>query len=324
MIDITQNIRNVCRKKIIVPAVLMVAMIIVLIACPFINIFHPTNVSNIYDVKESDSYINVQADTLHYSGYNLITFGNSQYSYYYALEDDRCIFTIIPTNGNPKPEIHNYRFKAKVIKPNKAYNQMLSAFAKDLNWNEKDLSKVTGTFILSNADYHPVLYLFLLWIVLIILFVSAKNFVSAILGYINPAFYPVCTFLGKDDQKALINNATLELNSDNYIQINSMYITENFFIDFGKKKVSIIPLNEIVWCYRLGTISFNPKKEDPEYALHFTILSGSSITAKHKTSDEALEAINAIRATEYDIIIGHSESKRKRAKRIIAEYNKGL
>ena len=322
MINISQNIRNVCRKKMIFPAFMIVIMMIILIICPFINIFHPLKMDNIYSIKESDSYVNVTADTLHYSGYNLITYGNSQYSYYYALKDNKCIFTIIPTDVNPETVLYNYSFKAKVIKPNKAYNKMLTAFARDLNWNEKDLTTVAGTFLLSNADYHPVIYMFLFWIVLIILFVSIKNFFSAVIGFINPSFYPVCTFLGKHAQKALIDDATLELNSENYLQINSMYITENYFIDFDKKKVSIIPLNEIVWCYRLGTLSLNPKKEDPEYALCFTILSGSSITAKHKTSDEALEAINAIRATEYDIIIGHSESKRKRAKRIIAKYNK--
>lgn len=322
MIDISQNIRNVCRQKMLVPSFLIAAMVIILIACPFLNVFHPTDVDNIFDVKESDSYINVKADTLEFSGYNLITFGNTQYSYYYALKNDKCIFAIIPTDEHPESSISNYTFKAKVIKANKYYRQMLSAFAKDLNWNEQDLSKISGTFVLSNADYHPAFYMILFWIVLIILFISIKNLSGAIVGYINPYLYPVCTFIGKEAQQALIEDASMELNSENYLQINSMYITENYFIDFDKKKVAIIPLNEIVWCYRLGTISLNPKKEDPDYSLHFTILSGSSITAKHKTSDEALEAINAIRATEYDIIIGHSDSKQKRAKRIISEYNK--
>lgn len=322
MIDISQNIKNICRKKLCVSVFFIIAMIAILIACPFINIFHPSKVDNVFNVKKSDSYITVTADTLHYSGYNLITFGNSQYSYYYALKDDKCIFVIIPTNAKPETILNNYSFKAKVITPNKSYNEMIDAFAKDLNWSKKDLANISGTFLLSNADYHPILYMFLFWIVLIILFVSIKKFSTATLGFINPYFYPVCTFLGKKAQKTLIEDATLELNSENYLQINSMYITENYFIDFGKKKISIIPLNEIVWCYRLGNISFNPQKEEPKYTLCFMIISGSIITAKNKTSDEALEAINAIRATEYDIIIGHSESKKKRAKRIISRYNK--
>lgn len=99
-----------------------------------------------------------------------------------------------------------------------------------------------------------------------------------------------------------------------------MYITENYFIDLGKTKVSIIPLDEIVWCYRMGEISLNPKDTAPEFSICFMILTGSVITAKHKSSDEALELINAIRATGYEIIIGHSESKQKEAKRIVADY----
>lgn len=295
-------------------------MILVLIKCPFINIFHPTNVDDIYKVESSHSYVNVTADTLYYSGYNLINAGGSDYGYYYALKDDQCIFTVIPIEKTPDAVIHNYKFKAKVAKPDKTYKKMISAFSKDLNWNEDGLSDVTVDFVLSNADYHPFLYMILFWFVLVALFISIKKFAGAVMGFVNPELYPVCTFLGRHVQKELIDEAQEELSTQNYIQINSMYITENYFIDLSKYKVSVIPLNEIVWCYRLGTISLNPKVHDPEYSIHFTILNGAVITVKHKTSDEALELINAIRATEYNIIIGHSEAKRRQAKKIVNKY----
>lgn len=41
---------------------------------------------------------------------------------------------------------------------------------------------------------------------------------------------------------------------------------------------------------------------------------------RKKQATEALEAINAIRATEYNIIIGPSESKKKAAKAVINSY----
>lgn len=322
MISISQNIRNVCKRKIPIPAFLMILSTSILILCPFINIFHPTNINDIYNVKSSDSYVNVTTDTLYYSGYNLIKTWGTDYGYYYAFENDQCIFAIVPIKGTPQSTLHNYSFKAKVIKPDRTYKKMLSAFSKDLNWNEKGLSDVSAQFVLSNADYYPVLYMILLWIILVILFISIKKLFEAIVGYIHPAMYPVCTFLGKHIQKELIDEAQEELSTENYLQINSMYITENYFIDLGKSQVSIIPLNEIVWCYRLGTISLKPQKHDPEYSLCFTILSGRVITARHKTSDEALEAINAIRATEYDILIGHSDTKKRHARKIIAKYKK--
>lgn len=320
MINISQNIKNVCIKKIPLPAFFTIVAVLILVLCPFINIFHPTNINNIYNVKKSDNYVNVTADTLYYTGYNLIKSGSTDYGYYYALKDQKCIFVIIPIDSNPKSTLHNYTFKAKVHTPDKTYDKMLFSFSKDLNWSKKYLKAVTPGFVLSNADYHPTLYMVILWCILIILFVSLKKLAGAIAGYTNPAMYPVCTFLGKHVQKELIDEAQEELNSANYLQINSMYITENYFIDLGLSQVSVIPLNEIVWCYRLGTISFNPHRHNPEYSIHFTILSGAVITAKHKTSDEALELINAIRATEYNIVIGHSESKKKRVKKIINKY----
>ena len=312
MINISQKIKDVCRRKLITPFIWIIICVLSLILCPFINIFHPKSVNNIYDVKKNDNYVNVTADTLYYTGYNLITNMNSTYGYYYALKDSSCIFVVIPIDQEPEQTLYDYNFKAKIISPNKSYKKMLNAFAKDLTWNEQSLSSITDGFVLSNADYHPGVYIFLFWVILIILFISIKNFASALIGLINPELYPVCTFLGKQKQHQLIEYAGYELESENYLQINSMYITENYFIDLGNKQISIIPLSEIIWCYRLGTISLNPKK-DPDYAIHFTISDGGVVVVRHKTSDEALELINAIRATEYDIIIGHSESKKRLA-----------
>lgn len=322
MINISQNIRNVCKKKIFTPALLIVIMLLILIKCPFLNVFHPTNIDNIHKVKSSDSYVNVTADTLYYSGYNLIKNSGKEYGYYYALKNGQCVFAIIPIDKTTEGVINDYKFKAKVISPNRTYEKMISAFSKDLNWNKNGLSEVTVKFVLSSADYYPLLYVVLLWIILVVLFVAIKKLIGAIMGLVNPDLYPVCTFLGRHVQKELIDEAQEELDTENYIQINSMYITENYFIDLGRAKISVIPLNEIVWCYRLGTIPLNPKIHDPEYSIHFTILSGSVIAVKHKTSDEALELVNAIRATDYNIIIGHSDAKRRQARQVINRYKK--
>ena len=321
MINISKYIRNVCKRKIPLCSFIILTMILILIMCPFINIFHPSNI-DINNVNRDDLYVNVKSDTLYYTGYDLIKAGTKNYGYYYSLHKGKCTFVIIPIEETPKQIIKNYKFKAKIIKSNRSYNKMLSAFSADLDWNDKDLLKVTNGFILSSADYHPARYMILLWFVLVVLFIASKKFLGAVCSFINTDLYPVCTFLGRHEQKSLIEKAQADLSSQNFLQINSMYITENFFIDFGRSKVSIIPLDRILWCYRLGSISLNLKKHQPKYSLHFTILSGAVITARHKSSDEALEAINAIRAADKDIIIGHSESKRRRAKRKIYLYRK--
>ena len=82
--------------------------------------------------------------------------------------------------------------------------------------------------------------------------ISLKNIVEAIMGIVNPYLYPVCTFLNKQLGKEYIDDAESELSFGNYIQINSIYITENYCIDLGKNKISILPLNDMVlptWKY---------------------------------------------------------------------------
>lgn len=320
MINITDSIKDVCRRKLLVPLIISIVAIVVLIICPFATVFNPPKINDVFNVTKDHSFVNVSADTLYYTGYNLTTYSGKTFGYYYTLKDNRCVFSLIPIKGTAEDKITNYHFLAKVTAPNSSFKKMLKSFSTDLNWTESGIKEVTSSYILSNADYHPIGYVVFFWIVLITLFVSLKNLVFAISGLINPYLYPVCSFLGKELQQALIDDAQGELDTGNYLQINNTYITENYFMDFDIKKISIIPLNEIVWCYRLGRLSLNPKIIDPVYSLHFTIISGVEITVRHKTSDEALETINSIRATGYPIIIGHSEGKRRKAKKIIQRY----
>ena len=68
----------------------------------------------------------------------------------------------------------------------------------------------------------------------------------------------------------------------------------------------------------LSCWAFNSKKTATEFSLVLTSFDGITTTLKHKTSDEALELLNTIRATEANIIIGFSDSKKHEAKQIIA------
>ena len=320
MIHTTNRIQTVCINKLKVPAALCILMILTFIFSSFVTVFNPKTVDDIHKVTFQDEYVKVTAKELYYTGYNLEKAGGSVYGYYYSIKDGKSVFAIIPFENTPRKVINNYTFKAKVIKPNRAFKKMLESYFHDLNWNVESMSNVNADFVLSNADYNIWFHIFFLWIILVTFLISLKKVITCICSIVNPYIYPVCTFLGKHEQEALIDDAQYEIETENYIQINDMYITENYFIDLGKSKISIIPLDEIVWCYRMSEFSLNPRDTAPEFSICFMILSGSIITAKHKSSDEALELINAVRATGYEIIIGHSEAKRKEAKRIVAEY----
>ena len=317
--NIYNSIKSACLRSLRLPAVIITICIGILIACPFLDVFHPTEVDDIYRFKKEEAYVSTTVPTLYYTGYDLVGFPGRKYGYYYSLEKDQCVFVIIPISDTPKETLSNYYFKAKVKPFDNSFLEMIDSFSKDLNWDKASLLNVTKTYILSNSSYHPIFYMILFWIILIVLLSSLKNFIQALIGFINPNYYPVCSFLGKTVQQELLTEAQEELSDSVYIQINEMYITENYFIDLGREKISVIPLSDIIWCYRLGSLSLSPRNHEHNYSINFTIRSGAMISIPDKTSDEALELINAIRATEYDIIIGHSEAKKRLAKKRVIQ-----
>ena len=317
MIEITQKIKKACIHTLWLPLGISILCIALFFSLPFIDIFHPQKIKNVNEIKNDTKYIQMTADSLCYSGYDLVSIAGKKYGYYYQLKNDHCTFFLIPVSETPKHVIKNYTFNAKVISQDSDFTEMAESFAKDLAWDRDSMLHVTRPFIVSGEAYHPVFYLFVFWLILVILLINLKKILQAIIGFVSPDFYPVCSFLGRKLQREIINEAQEELTTGMFIQINSMYITENYFIDFGKSSVKVIPLRDIIWCYRLGNIPLNPLNQTHNFSVNFMIRSGKMISISHKTSDEALELVNAIRATEYDIIIGHSDAKKKQAKQKI-------
>lgn len=133
VIRITQKIKSTCYSRLLLPLCIAILMTLIFLICPFLSVLHPTYIKDMFRVNTDNEYVRVKADSLHYTGYDLIKLGGSNYGYYYGLQDGKSIFAIIPVPDVPKLELKNYEFTAKVIRPNRAYKKMLSAFTKDLN-----------------------------------------------------------------------------------------------------------------------------------------------------------------------------------------------
>lgn len=321
MIFIIRNIKRVCKHKMIIPAIVIAIAIASLAIIPFYSIFNPTKVDDILNINGKHSYVEVTGKNLQYTGYNVVTGTGGKYSFYYARKEEKCIFALIKTDGSPKAVIDEVTFKAKVMpaESNNTFNEMLKSYAKDLNWTEQGLNSITSPYMVSQADYHAVTYAILLGIILLIILIALIRLIFAIIWLINPHSYPVCKSIARKDRREIIEEAQEEIDSDNYLQINRTYITEDYFIDFGKSAVSVIPLSDVIWIYRIGKGNVISLLGKPEYALVVMLKNGKTIRIHHKTTDEALDTINAIHATEYDIIIGHSETKRDEAKERIVK-----
>ena len=194
---------------------------------------------------------------------------------------------------------------------------MLSQFAKDLNWTEDNLASISTGVIISSANYHPYRYIFCLILILILIAFAIVRLVTYYKKYKDPYSFAVCHYLNKKESCELIDEAQEELDSENYLQINATYITENYFIDLDNSGAFIIPLRDVIWVFRLGRRSFDIRKFTLTYTINFITRDGELMRIPKKSSDEAMAIMKSIKATEYEIITGHSDEKRRRALEII-------
>ena len=327
-IVILDHIKNVCKRKCIIPVVAIVLLVALCFIVPFGSLLSPKKVDGIFNVKSSDKFIEVSTKQMKYTGYDVKNGMGTKFSYYYALKDGKCAFALIPQDlvkasgkdlaeGSVKEKITDLTFKAKVIKPNRPYEEMISQFAKDLNWTEDDLASISTGVVVSSANYHPYRYIFCLILILALIAIAVFRLIVNYRRYKDPYSFVVCHYLNKEERIELIDEAQEELDSENYLQINATYITENYFIDLDNSGAFIIPLRDVIWVFRLGRRGFDIRKHTLTYTINFITRDGELMRIPKKSSDEAMAIMKSIKATEYEIITGHSDEKRRRALEII-------
>ena len=325
---ILDHIRNLCKRRSILPVVVIVIMIALLFIVPFGSLLNPKDVKGIFNVKPSDTFIEVSTGKMKYTGYDVKNGLGTEFSYYYALKGDKCAFALIPkdlveTSGKGLPEgsvkesINDLTFKAKVIEPNRPYNEMIEQFSKDLNWTEEGLASISTGVVVSSANYHPYRYLFFLLVILVLIALAIVRLVINYKRYKDPYSSTVCHYLNKEESRELLDEAQEELDSENYLQINATYITENYFIDLDSSGAFVIPWKDVIWVFRLGRRGFDIRKHTLTYTINFITRDGELVRIPKKSSDEAMAIMKSIKATDYDIITGHSDAKRNMALEII-------
>ena len=327
-IVILDHIKTICKRRCILPVVAIIILVALLFIVPYASLLSPKKVDGIFNVNEKDDFVEVSTKQMNYTGYDVKNGMGTKFSYYYSIQNGKCAFALIPydlvqAKGKDLPEdavkqkIKDLTFKAKVIKPDSSYNKMISMFAKDLNWTEDDLNDISTGWVVSSANYHPYRYIFSLIIIILFIGLAIVRLINSIRCCKDPYRFKVCSYLSKEECRELINEAQEELDSENYLQINATYITENYYIDLDTSGAFIIPLKDVIWVFRLGRRGVDIGKHSLTYTINFITRDGEVMKIPRKSSDEAMAIIKSIKATEYEIITGHSDEKMRRAAAII-------
>ncbi|MBR2190814.1 MAG: hypothetical protein IJ883_04185 [Eubacterium sp.] len=95
-IVILDHIKNICKRRCIIPVVAIVILVALLFIVPFFSLLSPKKVDGIFNVKSSDSFIEISTKQMKYTGYDVKNGLGTKFSYYYALKDGKCAFALIP------------------------------------------------------------------------------------------------------------------------------------------------------------------------------------------------------------------------------------
>lgn len=320
--NITSQIKKISLANLIYPGIILLVVAVFFIFLPFGNPFHPTRLENILDCQNKDyenTFVVATVDNLYYTGYNVSYLFGKDYGYYYVLENDKCIFVLIPTLDKPEEHIKDYTIYGRVAKitNSSSAHSMISGLADDLNWSIAGIRNISGNHIINNADYHPFLFLLVLILLLIGIVLSTYLIIINLMHYKEPSTYSLCPHTDASDRKRLIEKAENELNNNLILNLGDLYLTEHYFIELNKRKVIVLPLMRLVWGYRMGTLNYKIRHKIPRYNLFFTLTSGDVTVIVNKSSEDTRLMLEAIRELNYGIILGYTDSKRKKAKELI-------
>lgn len=318
--NINEQIKKISIKNMLVPLITLAVAIFLLIFLPINETFAPQKLKSAWDYNyEENSYVYTTVDELYYSGYNISRILSQDYGYYYTFKDNRCLFFLIPVSSTPEETLENYKLYGHAISTESSdtFNTMISSLAADLNWNETSLNEVTVNYIISNADYYPLLYFALFIILLLCIAFCVYFIVLSLVYYKNPATYPLCPHIDSANKKRLIAKADSELTNNVVINVGDLYLTEHYFIEYNSRRITIIPLMRIIWCYRMGTFSSGILKQVANYNLYFTLKTGDTVTVIKKSSEQTQQILAELRKMNLGIILGYTDSKRKKAKKLI-------
>ncbi len=325
---IYKYIRISCISKIFIPIIPILISYFLLTTIPFKEIITPIKVNNLNDVEElyldGTRYVEIYLERIYYSGYDrydLLSTG----SYYYDIENNLCSFILLDGNSSSKvpPIIHKKTIKAKLIKTDHIYDGMLKSLSKDLDWTYNDLDDITSNIVVSEQDYHLIKYIFILIFLILLTLYSIKTILLNSFYLLFPHYYPPCRNLKKIYKDmpvrsiiAMVNN---ELETNVTIHSADIYITDNFFIELTNLGITILPLDQIIWCFKHSTWnkSLSVLKNRLSYNLIIYTYKFKKLTLTSKEKNDLDYIIEYLENNFEYMLIGYNKTNKDIAKNIL-------
>lgn len=254
---IKHKIKILSLRHLVCPLIFLIFVTIVITQFPIDEYFNPVKVERPDQVKnvfmQGVRHVNISTHTLYYTGYDYLRNNKKTGSFYYSIENDRCIYYLLSSSflGNDTPDVlYNVKLKAKLIVGNQVYTKLLDNFSRDLSWTSAGLSNVSSKIVVSELDYSNHKNLLCIVVIFALFLYALIDIIILLFNIALPKTYMGFFKLIKHGKVGtIIDNAYYEMNNNLILKTKDMYITDNYFIDIGFNSINVVPIDKIAWIY---------------------------------------------------------------------------
>lgn len=322
---IVKKIRNAYALRLITPVIYLIVLVILWFVGPvgsFVLIGHENSLSGIAkNESNANRCVEITLRDLRFTGYTQTRFSITSGYYYYAMDDGKCYLVLLTPEASEQglSIIDEITIRAAVKHISDETKPVIEGMADKLQWSADGLEASMCPIMLSQPDISTVAG------VLLMVFYAVSGMIALIcvirytVFIIAPHTSPTASTLGLfGKRKELLAQATEELATLPQLATEDIYITENFFIAFTKRSVTVLPISEIVWVYKHSTLhKFLWYHFAISYTLHIVANKHIYVQLPKNMKSDIDGIIDYLSEANHNILIGFDESNRQTVQKVM-------
>ncbi len=332
-----KNVLHYIRKseytRILYPAVLILAGILVLCQLPITEYFRVSHINDTDSlsvlINRGETYIESEARDLYYTGEDYYVDGVLTGHYYYELNGNYCRFYILkPETGKPATAYIAERIvTGKILKANVQENSVLADFAATLNWSAEGLAAVSDPYLINEIVYFPLSEKILFGIVLVVLLFGIIGFVYTLMLLLFPKLSPAYTRLRKyGNPDRILKEAETELQNEAVFKRTNVVLTPKYLISYSQELTAVIPLESVLWIFTLQNLthSIRENRDIMHYSLRIVTITGDRFMVKDLSKNEIDQIMDLLSERYPNFFYGYSDEHDRMVRYILRENKKEL
>ena len=331
--NIMHYIRMCQLKRILYPLIFLIIVCIIFFRLPIVSYMHVGSVDAVTPLSEAVNdqltYVKTTAKDLYYTGDDYYLDGVLTGHYYYQLSGNYCrLYILKPAAGKPADAyIAELTVTGRITKHDFTTDTLTADFAEELNWTTEGLSSVIDPYLINEVVYFPLSQRILGFVVGVMMVIGLIGTLYMLILLIFPKLsmtYVRLRNYGNAD--VILADAEKELSERSILEEDNMVLTPKYLFEFSSDLSAIIPLESVLWVFRLENMrySFKSRREKMFYSLRIVTIAGDTFVLKDKQKAH-LDKIMEVLTDRYpNFFYGYSEEHDRMVHYILEENRKEL